>query len=202
MARTKSYISAIKSDISKINYRLKGIEQLLGVESEQYERYVNSITASLPPGTYALSLDGHIELKATKENLQKLTRSQLRGPANLPTVKQSIRQQKKEMKRAAETPDEISDEEALEELNAKTFVKSREDANHKLKYTEEARPEMEQKGKKSYRQLKEILEKGEAKKREKKRAKDRAASKRYYEKHRTEILERRRAKRAAARARC
>lgn len=201
MARTKSYISAIKSDISKINYRLKGIEQLLGVESEQYERYVNSITASLPPGSYALSLDGHIELKATKTNLETLTRSQLRGPANLPTVKQSIRQQKKEMKRAAETSEEISDEEALEELNAKTFVKSREDANHKLKYTEEARPEMEQKGKKSYRQLKEILEKGEAKKREKKRAKDRAASKRYYEKHRTEILERRRAKRAAARAR-
>ena len=61
MARTKAYMSAIKSDISKINYRLKGIEQLLGVESEQYERYVNSITASLPPGTYALSLDGHLE---------------------------------------------------------------------------------------------------------------------------------------------
>lgn len=200
MTRTNAYKNAIRADISRINYRLQGIEQLLGVESEQYERYVNSITASLPPGSYTLTLDGHIKLSASKINLQTLKREQLRAPSRLPTAKQSIRQQKKEMQRDAETPDEISDEDALEELNAKTFVKSREDANHKLRYTEEARPEMEQKGKKTYKQLREILEKGEAKKLEKKRAKDRAASKRYYEKHRAEILERRRAKRAAARA--
>ena len=217
MARGKSYDNQIKNAINRINYRLKGIEDMLGVDSEQYERYVNSITASLPSGTFNLSLDGHITIENTKENRAKMTLAQLqggsrksrgiagggdveRGPANLPTAKQSVKRQKKEMQRDAETPDEISDEDALEELNAKTFVKSREDANHKLRYTEEARPEMEQKGKKTYKQLREILEKGEAKKLEKKRAKDRAASKRYYEKHRAEILERRRAKRAAARA--
>lgn len=217
MARGKNYDNQIKNAINRINYRLKGIEDMLGVESEQYGRYVNSITASLPAGSFNLSLDGHITIENTKENRAKMTLAQLqggsrksrgiaggggveRGPANLPTAKQSVKRQKKEMQRDAEAPDEISDEDALEELNAKTFVKSREDANHKLRYTEEARPEMEQKGKKTYKQLREILEKGEAKKLEKKRAKDRAASKRYYEKHRAEILERRRAKRAAARA--
>lgn len=217
MARSNKYDNEVKNAINRINYRLKGIESMLGVHSEQYERYVNSITASLPAGSYNLSLDGHITIANTKENRGKITLTQLqgggrkgsgiksggevqRGPANLPTVNESIKRQKKEMQRTAEAPEEISDEEALQELNAKTFVKSREDANHKLRYTEEARPEMEQKGKKTYKQLREILEKGEAKKLEKKRAKNRAASKRYYEKHRTEILERRRAKRAAARA--
>lgn len=202
MARTKAYMSAIKSDISKIKYRLKGIEQLLGVESEQYERYVNSITASLPPGTYALSLDGHIELKATKLNMQTLTRSQLKAPANLPTAKQSIRQQKKEMRSESETPGEISDEDALNELNAKTFVQQREDSKGKIKYSESMRAELSQKGKKSYQQLKEIIQKGEKatdEKKEAKRARDRANSKRYYERHRDEILAKRRAKRAAAR---
>lgn len=217
MARSIKYDNEVKNAINRINYRLKGIESMLGVNSEQYERYVNSITASLPTGSYNLSLDGHITIANTKENRSKITLTQLqgggrkgsgikssgevqRGPANLPTVNESIKKQKKEMQRTAEAPEEISDEEALQELNAKTFVKNREDTKHKLKYTAEAKADMEQKGKKSYQQLKEILEKGENEKREKKRAKDRAASKRYYEKHRAEILERRRAKRAAARA--
>ena len=59
-----------------------------------------------------------------------------------------------------------------------------------------------QKGKKSYQQLKEIIQKGEQsadKKKEAKRERDRANSKRYYERHRDEILAKRRAKRAAAR---
>lgn len=217
MARGKSYDNQIRNAINRINYRLKGIEDMLGVESEQYERYVNSITASLPAGSFNLSLDGHITIENTKENRAKMTLAQLqggsrkstgiasggdveRGPANLPTAKQSVKRQKKEMQRGAEDPDEISDEDALNELNAKTYVKGMEDQKHRLKYTEEAKSDMQQKGKKSYTQLKEILEKGEAKKLEKKREKNRAASKRYYEKHRKEISDRRKAKRAAARA--
>lgn len=202
MARTNAYKNAIRADISRINYRLQGIEQLLGVESEQYERYVNSITASLPPGSYTLTLDGHIKLSASKINLQTLKREQLRAPSRLPTAKQSIRQQKKEMQHESGDTGEISDEDALNELNAKTFVQQREDSKGKLKYSAEMKAELSQKGKKSYQQLKEIIQKGEQatdKKKEAKRARDRAASKRYYEKHREEILARRKANRAAAR---
>lgn len=205
MARTKAYQREISRDISKINYRLKGIEQMLGPDSEQYQRYVNSITASLPVGSYHLGEDGLIRVKGGKMQLQSLKKEQLRAPAGLPTAKQSIRQQKKEMTRAVAQAGEsvdISDEQALNELNAKTFVRGREDAKGKLKYNESMKAELSMKGKKSYQQLQEIIKKGEQKEDEKKaakRARTREASKRYYERHKAEIAERRRAKRAAAR---
>ena len=70
MARTNAYKNIIRQDIDRINYRLKGIEQLLGTDSEQYERYINSLTATLPEGSYTLSPEtGRIQIKASKMNL-------------------------------------------------------------------------------------------------------------------------------------
>lgn len=207
MARTNAYKNLIRKDIGRINYRLKGIEQLLGPDSEQYKRYVNSLTATLEPGQFSLDKNtGVITLKASKINLETLNHEQLRQAASLPTAKESVRRQKKELKRFyAGTEKEgvsISDIEAINELTAKTYVRDKEDDKHKLKYNESVKADMQVKGKKTYQQLKAILEKGENNgKTEEKKARAREASKRYYEKHKAEINARRRAKRAEARQR-
>lgn len=207
MARTKSYERQILNAINRTDERLKGVKATFDVDSEQYQRYVNSITASLPPGSYTLNENtGEIYIPRSKSNLKTLKLEQLRAPSHLPTAKQSIRAQKKEMQAEAEPGEEISDEDALRELNAKTFVQNREDSKGKIKYSESMRGDLAKKGKKSYSELRDIIEKGEAKdagqekeKTELRRQRNREASKRYYERNRERILEKRRAKRAAAR---
>ena len=207
MARTNAYKQLIKQDIDHINYRLKGIEQLLGPDSEQYKRYVNSLTATLEPGQFSLDKDtGVITLKASKINLETLKHEQLKQAASLPTAKESVRRQKKELKRfyigTEKEGVSISDIEAINELTAKTYVRDKEDDKHKLKYNESVKADMKVKGKKTYQQLKAILEKGENNgKTDEKKARDREDSRRYYEKHKAEINARRRAKRAEARQR-
>ena len=209
MARTNAYKDLIRRDIDRINYRLKGIEQLLGTDSEQYERYVNSLTATLPEGSYTLSPDtGRIQIKASKANLEGLKHEQLKPASNLPTAKQSIRKQKQELKRYKEAAGEsgvsVSDQEALQELNAKTYVRSRENSKGKLRYSESAKADLSVKGRKSYTDIMNILRKAEEKdngKTDEKKARAREASRRYYEKHKAEINARRRSKRAEARQR-
>lgn len=208
MARTNAYKAQILKDINRINYRLKGIEQLLGTESEQYERYVNSLTATLPAGSYTLSYETRqIRVSTSKINLQSLKHEQLSTASHLPTAKQSIHQQKKEIARRREAASEgsepitVSDEEALNELNAKTFIRDRMDAKGKLKYSEGAKASLKQKGNKSYADLARIIKEAEAKdnaKTEERKKKSREASRRYYEKHRAEINQRRREKRQRA----
>lgn len=207
MARTKSYEKQILNAINRTDERLKGVEKMFDVDSEQYQRYVNSITASLPSGSYTLDEEtGKIYIPRTKENLKSLKLEQLRAPSHLPTARQSIKAQKREMQADADPSEEISDEDALRELNAKTFVQNREDSKGKIKYSESMRDELSKKGKKSYSELRDIIEKGEAKdagqekeKADIRRARNREASKRYYERNRERILAKRKAKRAAAR---
>ena len=207
MARTKSYERQILNAINRTDERLKGVKATFDVGSEQYQRYVNSITASLPPGSYTLDEEtGEIYIPRSKENLKSLKLEQLRAPSHLPTARQSIKAQKREMQADAVPGEEISDEDALRELNAKTFVQNREDSKGKIKYSESMRADLSKKGKKSYSELRDILEKGDAKdagqekeKTELKRQRNREASKRYYERNRERILANRRAKRAAAR---
>lgn len=207
MARTKTYERQILNAINRTDERLKGVKAAFDIGSEQYQRYVNSITASLPPGSYTLDEEtGEIYIPRSKENLKSLKLEQLRKPSHLPTARQSIKAQKREMQADAEPGEEISDEDALRELNAKTFVQNREDSKGKIKYSESMRADLSKKGKKSYSELKAIIEKGDAKdagqekeKTELRRQRNREASKRYYERNRERILANRRAKRAAAR---
>ena len=207
MARTKSYEKQILNAINRTDERLKGVKATFDVDSEQYQRYVNSITASLPPGSYKLNeTTGEIYIPRSKENIKSLKLEQLRALSHLPTARQSIKAQKREMQADAEPGEEISDEDALRELNAKTFVQNREDSKGKIKYSESMRADLSEKGKKSYSKLMDIIKKGDAKesneeekKKSIKRQRNREASKRYYERNRERILEKRRAKRAAAR---
>lgn len=207
MARSKSYERQILNAINRTDERLKGVKAAFDIGSEQYQRYVNSITAALPPEAYTLDEEtGEIYIPRSKENLKTLKLEQLRKPSHLPTARQSIKAQKREMQADAEPGEEISDEDALRELNAKTFVQNREDSKGKIKYSESMRADLSKKGKKSYSELRDIIEKGDAKdagqekeKTELKRQRNREASKRYYERNRERILANRRAKRAAAR---
>ena len=207
MARSKSYERQILNAINRTDERLKGVKAAFDVASEQYQRYVNSITAALPSEAYTLDEEtGEIYIPRSKENLKTLKLEQLRKPSHLPTARQSIKAQKREMQADAEPGEEISDEDALRELNAKTFVQNREDSKGKIKYTENMRADLSKKGKKSYPELKDIIEKGDAKdagqekeKADIRRQRNREASKRYYERNRERILANRKAKRAAAR---
>lgn len=207
MARTKSYERQILNAINRTDERLKGVKAAFDIGSEQYQRYVNSITAALPPEAYTLDEEtGEIYIPRSKKNLKTLKLEQLRKPSHLPTARQSIKAQKREMQADAEPGEEISDEDALRELNAKTFVQNREDSKGKIKYSESMRADLLKKGKKSYSELKDIIEKGDAKdagqekeKADIRRQRNREASKRYYERNRERILANRRAKRAAAR---
>ena len=196
MARTKAYDRQIYNAVKNINARLLDIERKFTIDSEQYRRYVNAITAAAPPGTYNMNVDtGRIRMKTGKSAREKLKIGQLRATQKLPTAKQSINQTKRQLAQLKQErgedvePVSISDQEALEEMAAKQKIQEYQDATGKLKYLEEAKPELSQKGKKSYKELADIMDR--AKKRKDKKEKQRT----YYEKNKERINERRRARR-------
>ena len=208
MARTKSYERQVLNMISGINKKILDVERTFGVGSEQYNRYVNSITAALPKDTYHISKSGGIRINKSKANIQTLKKGQLKPTSKLPTAKQSLNkskraQAKQRLRQQGIEPTakaighealSISDQEALEELAAKSYIEAIENESNRLNYDESVKEEMKQKGAKTYQQLKEILERGEKKR-------DREAGRRYREKHREQINQRARERRAAAKAR-
>lgn len=224
MARTKAYNKSVYMQVKNINRRLLNIERLLGMDSEQYRRYVNTITAALPPNTFNLDpATGRIRIKTAKPALESLKLGQLRSTLKNPTAKESIKAAKASIKRtkaarAKAAGDEsaekitISDMEALEELKAKQILEEYKDENGKLRYDESVTADMQQKGAKTYAELAAILtrgkenanarEEGEAQaaqendKKEQRRAYNRA----YYQKNKERINERRRATRSNQRA--
>ena len=196
MARTKAYDRQIYNAVKNINARLLDIERKLGIDSEQYRRYVNAITAAAPSGTYNMNVDtGRIRMKTGKAAREQLKLGQIRATQKLPTAKQSINQTKRQLAQMKQERGEeadavsISDQEALEEMAAKQKIQEYEDGNGKLKYLEEAKEELSQKGKKSYKELADIMERA-AKKKDKKEKR-----KAYYEANKERINERRRARR-------
>ena len=213
MARTKSYERQVLNMISGINKKILDVERTFGVGSEQYNRYVNSITAALPKESYHYQKSGGIRINKSKANIQTLKKGQLSSTSKLPTAKQSLNkgkraQAKTQLRQKGIEPTAkaighealtISDQEALEELAAKSYIEAIENEESRLNYDESVKEEMKQKGAKTYQQLKEIMERGE-KKREN-RARNREAGRRYREKHREQINQRARERRAAAKAR-
>ena len=66
MARTNTYKSQIKNTAGYVNKKIRDIENLFGIGSEQYSRYVNAVTAALPVGSYSLSESGKVRIKTGK----------------------------------------------------------------------------------------------------------------------------------------
>lgn len=175
MARTKTYKRQVAAKIATVNRKLRDIERTFGPDSEQYQRYINAASAALPPDAYTLTDSGRLTIHKDAENINTLKLGQLKALSKLPTAKRSMDQSKKslaqnklraagvqspgaeEIKQQART---ISDEEALAELAAKAIIQGMENEKGKLKYSEEAKADMKEKGAKTYRQLLDILQRG------------------------------------------
>ena len=175
MARTKTYKRQVAAKITTVNRKLRDIERTFGTDSEQYQRYINATSAALPPDAYTLTDTGRLTIHKDAENIDTLKLGQLKALSKLPTAKRSMEQSKKalaqnklraagvqspgaeEIKQQART---ISDEEALAELAAKAIIQGMENEKGKLKYSEEAKADMKEKGVKTYRQLLDILQRG------------------------------------------
>lgn len=217
MARTKSYMSKVSNKIAYVNKKIRDIEKLFGVGSDQYDRYINVATAALDPTQYHLSESGQLRIKNTKATRESVKIGQVNALTKLPTATRSMQQAKlsmaknklqnagvdsptdKEIKDEAVT---ISDQQALQELDDRAFIRNKEGSKGKLNYNESVRADMAQKGKKSYCELRRIIEKGEkinAEKQTEKRAKHAEQQRRYYAAHKEEINARRRERRAQRR---
>ena len=175
MARTKTYKRQVAAKITTVNRKLRDIEHTFGTDSEQYQRYINAASAALPPESFTLSDSGRLTIHKDAENIDTLKLGQLKALSKLPTAKRSMDQSKKslaqnklraaggrspgaeEIKQQARS---ISDEEALAELAAKAIIQGMENEKGKLKYSEEAKADMKEKGVKTYRQLLDILQRG------------------------------------------
>lgn len=213
MARTNTYKKQVQNTAAYVNKKIRAIENTFGIGSEQYDRYVNAITAALPVGSYKLNESGKIRIKTGKTAGETLTKGELKPVVNLPTAGASMKAAKASIaknklqregnakpskKEIADEAVSISDQEALQELDARAFIQNRENAKGKLRYTEEARAELSQKGKKSYQQLKEILEKGDKKNEQKQRKAE--YQRKYREEHREEVNRKQREYRARRKA--
>ena len=165
----------------------------------------------MPVGSYSLSESGKVRIKTGKASQEILTKGELWPLVNLPTAKASMKAAKSSMAKnklqnkgiesptAKEIADEaitISDMEALQELDDKSYIQERENSKGKLWYDASVRGEMAAKGRKSYSELRKIVEKGEQNRREKRNEYQR----RYREKHREEVNQKQREYRARRRA--
>lgn len=175
MARTKSYDRQVLNAIKNINAKMLQVERTFGIGSEQYQRYVNALFAGVPKKYLNINADtGKVTVSKSKEAVKTLKLGQLRGAKKLPTAKKSLTTAKKEIARNklrsyGYTPGEItaeeihreaislSDQEALEELAAKAYIKNMEDEKGKLKYTEDQRELLSSKGAKTYKELLSIV---------------------------------------------
>lgn len=193
----------ILNQIIGLNQKILNVERKFGIGSEQYQRYINAITATFSnnPSAFTLNTEsGRLRLKKSKKNAYGITQGELNALRGLPTVKQSMDDAKRAIAKTklrkegteptqenmAELRDEISDEEALDELAAKQFIQDMEDEHGKLKYDETVRKEMKESGAKSYSELRQIIEEGRRRKAEK-RAKHAAAQRKYRSTHKAEI---------------
>lgn len=177
MARSTKYTAQVKNSLAYVNKKIRDIENLFGIGSEQYDRYVNAVTAALPSGAYTLSESGKLRVKTGRATAESVKKGEVKPLVNLPTARQSMKSAKMSIaknqlkregiekptkKEISEEAVSISDQEALQELAAKAFIQAMEDSKGKLKYDESVRAEMKEKGAKSYDELRKIIERGQA----------------------------------------
>ena len=213
MARTNTYKKQVQNTAAYVNKKIREIENTFGIGSEQYDRYVNAITAALPVGSYKLNEYGKIRIKTGKTAGETLTKGELKPVVNLPTAASSMKTAKRSYaknklqaegiskptkKEIDEEAITIDDMEMLRELDAKAFIQNRENDKRKLKYTEESRADLKEKGKKTYQQLKDIIVKGDKKHEQKQRKAE--YQRKYREEHRDEINRKQREYRARRKA--
>ena len=172
MPKTKSTAAYRAAD--SLNKQLKAMYEKFGGESEAYQLYANKVTASLPGQTH-VSAGGFIQVSKGKSS--GLTASQIKAARKgLPSVKQATTTYKRQIaeerlavggnlspsesqiQRAAKG---VTQEDVKKYVDAKSYVKEKEDSRGKLRYDASVADLMSVKGAKSYELLAAILEEGE-----------------------------------------
>ena len=165
-----------------LNKQLKAMYEKFGVESETYQLFENKISAALPFGSYHVTEKGYIQVskgtyKDASGNKGRLTASQIKAARKgLPSVKKATSTYKRQIaeerlavagnispsesqiQRAAKG---VTQEDVKKYVDAKSYVKDKEDSRGKLRYDASVADLMSVKGAKSYELLAAILEEGE-----------------------------------------
>ena len=165
-----------------LNKQLKAMYEKFGAESETYQLFENKISAVLPFGSYHVTEKGYIQVskgayKDMAGNKGRLTASQIKAARKgLPSVKQATTTYKRQIaeerlavagnispsesqiQRAAKG---VTQEDVKKYVDAKSYVKEKEDSRGKLRYDASVADLMSVKGAKSYELLAAILEEGE-----------------------------------------
>ena len=172
MPKTKSTAAYRVAD--SLNKQLKAMYEKFGESSEAYQLFVNKLTASLPGATH-ISSSGVLQVNKGKSS--GLTAQQIKAARKgLPTVTQATTTYKRQIaeerlqvagnldptesqiQRAAKG---VTTEDIQKYVDAKSYVKEKEDSRGKLKYDASVADLMSVKGAKSYELLAAILEEGE-----------------------------------------
>ena len=172
MPKTKSTAAYRAAD--SLNKQLKAMYEKFGESSEAYQLFVNKLTASLPGATH-ISSSGVLQVNKGKSS--GLTAQQIKAARKgLPTVTQATttykRQIAEERLQVAGNLDPtesqiqrvakgVTTEDIQKYVDAKSYVKEKEDSRGKLKYDASVADLMSVKGAKSYELLAAILEEGE-----------------------------------------
>ena len=172
MPKVKS--SAAYRAADTLNKQLKAMYDKFGEDSEMYQLYVNKLTAALPGQTH-ISKSG--VLQVSKSKTSGLTAQQIKtARKGLPSVSRATSTYKRqiaeerlgvagnaspsesEIQRAAKG---VTQEDIRKFVDAKSYVKDKEDSRGKLRYDASVADLMSVKGAKSYELLAAILEEGE-----------------------------------------
>ena len=172
MPKVKS--SAAYRAADTLNKQLKAMYDKFGEDSEMYQLYVNKLTAALPGQTH-ISKSG--VLQVSKSKTSGLTAQQIKtARKGLPSVSRATSTYKRqiaeerlgvvgnaypsesEIQRAAKG---VTQEDIRKFVDAKSYVKDKEDSRGKLRYDASVSDLMSVKGAKSYELLAAILEEGE-----------------------------------------
>lgn len=173
MPKLKS--SAAYRQADSLNKQIKGMYDKYGEESEVYQLYVNRLSAQLPAGSLHVGRSGAVQVSKSKNS--GLTAAQIKAARKgLPTVKQAqntYKRQVAEERLAAKgntSPSEsqiqreaktVTQEEVKKYVDAKSYVKGKEDSKGKLLYNASVSDLMKTAGSKSYELLAAILQEGE-----------------------------------------
>ena len=171
---SKARSSAAYRAADTLNKQLKSMYDKFGESSEVYQLYVNKLTAALPGQTH-ISRSG--VLQVSKSKTSGLTAQQIKtARKGLPSVnranttyKRQIAEERlgvagksspseSEIQRAAKG---VTQEDVRRFVDAKSYVKDKEDSRGKLRYDASVADLMSVKGAKSYELLAAILEEGE-----------------------------------------
>lgn len=178
------YQQEVFKSIRAINFRIQEVVKTFGQNSPVYRDYINKITAALPEGSYHYTrqqgtpTSGIIQLNKGRAAVEKMTKKQLQPIKKVPTVGQIKRDVKEEIarnrvrerfegekiskkqfsKEVKQEEEKIGREEVQRYIDDKSYVYQSMNEKGKIQYNADLKTLLSAKGKKSYAELRRILE--------------------------------------------